>query len=423
MKHSTFIRHFQVVPIAFALLLAACQPPPGGPGGPGGPLPTQVSGGPQPTQAQPQPTQAGNNPQPTAVTQPTAVSAQPTTAATSNVDLTNLPLGDSKVTSSPTVGGIWPCHTDPNGGGSQVNGPWIKGDTYDFTAKAIVDGTVTWQSSLAISTQGDQRVITSNGLPNHPTGNYPVAANDDVAQYDRNPSSIQAQTYNITMPLNPTLAAEPTCAPGEVGILLTGAIIFNALDAPGRDAVAHESQDSCGGHPQNMGMYHYHSLTNCLTDNTSGLNNHSPLMGYIWDGFGLYGHHGEGGVTLASADLDECHGHTHQIAWEGQSVNMYHYHATWDFPYTVGCMRGNWTRPNIQSEDGGTQDGGGTQTGGGQGTGDQQGQPDLAAAAAKLGITEQALRDALGPPPPDFAAAAAKLGITEAALREALGVP
>ncbi|MDD5288368.1 MAG: hypothetical protein PHY28_04580 [Dehalococcoidales bacterium] len=49
---------------------------------------------------------------------------------------------------------------------------------------------------------------------------------------------------------------------------------------------------------------------------------------------------------------------------------------------------------------------------------------DYAAAAAKLGITEQQLRDALGADTQqslDIAAAANKLGITEEALREALG--
>ena len=50
--------------------------------------------------------------------------------------------------------------------------------------------------------------------------------------------------------------------------------------------------------------------------------------------------------------------------------------------------------------------------------------PDLAAAAEKLGITEQQLKDALGrPPQPDFAAAASKLGTSEEELKEALGVP
>jgi hypothetical protein len=51
---------------------------------------------------------------------------------------------------------------------------------------------------------------------------------------------------------------------------------------------------------------------------------------------------------------------------------------------------------------------------------------DLAAAAAKLGVTEQQLTAALGnlqPGIPDLAAAAQKLGVTETALREALGIP
>ncbi len=53
--------------------------------------------------------------------------------------------------------------------------------------------------------------------------------------------------------------------------------------------------------------------------------------------------------------------------------------------------------------------------------------PDFKAAATKLGITEQQLVSALGMPDrphgPNFAAAAQKLGVTEAALKAALGVP
>jgi len=57
--------------------------------------------------------------------------------------------------------------------------------------------------------------------------------------------------------------------------------------------------------------------------------------------------------------------------------------------------------------------------------GEQQEMPDLAAAAAELGITEEELEAALGDPSlgsPDFAAAATELGVTEEALMEALGV-
>lgn len=50
---------------------------------------------------------------------------------------------------------------------------------------------------------------------------------------------------------------------------------------------------------------------------------------------------------------------------------------------------------------------------------------DLAAAASKLGVTEQQLREALGDQtqgPTDMAATAAKLGVSEDSLREALGL-
>ena len=49
---------------------------------------------------------------------------------------------------------------------------------------------------------------------------------------------------------------------------------------------------------------------------------------------------------------------------------------------------------------------------------------DLAAAATKLGVTQQQLTDALGNTPQgalDLASDATKLGVTETALREALG--
>ena len=56
---------------------------------------------------------------------------------------------------------------------------------------------------------------------------------------------------------------------------------------------------------------------------------------------------------------------------------------------------------------------------------DGQGRPqiDFASAAAQLGVTEDALRAALGAPPPDFDTAAAQLGVTVDELIAALGIP
>jgi hypothetical protein len=257
------------------------------------------------------------------------------------LDRTRLPLGDGRVSTIPQTGNVFSCQTMfPPTGGAFQKGPWIKTDgSFDFTTKAIVDGAVSWSSSQSIQIANNFNVFTTNGLPNHLTGIFPIAPSDDAYQFDRNPNNIRAQsTIAWNFPLNPTFAARPFCLNGgPIGMTLTGAALFNALDATGSDAVAHEVQDNCQGHPEITGQYHYHSITDCLSDPG---NEHSSLMGYAFDGFGIFGVRGEGGKTLTNADLDECHGHTHIIEWNGDFVPMYHYHATYEYPYTLGCFRG-----------------------------------------------------------------------------------
>lgn len=124
---------------------------------------------------------------------------------------------------------------------------------------------------------------------------------------------------------------------GPIGVMLTGAQLFNALDALGRDAPAHELLDACNGHPDPSSTYHYHSLSKCMSDPGTG---HSHLLGYAADGFGIYGLRGENGATLTDAELDACHGHTHAIEWNGKTVVTYHYHFTNEYPYSLGCYKG-----------------------------------------------------------------------------------
>lgn len=52
------------------------------------------------------------------------------------------------------------------------------------------------------------------------------------------------------------------------------------------------------------------------------------------------GSSGKHGKLLANADLDACHGHTHRVKLDGKTVRIYHYHATLEYPYTVGCYAG-----------------------------------------------------------------------------------
>ena len=264
-------------------------------------------------------------------------------ALAASIDPARLPLGDGRISSEPRVGHVWPCRTEGFGTRREHGGPWIRGDgTFDFANKPYAEGDVKWPHDLRIELAGDKRVIVGNDLPNHGTGVFPKSPSDPTYQYSPNPHPILPQNVLFELPARPELAAQPSCVPmGPIGILFTGAFIFNALDANGQDAVAHEIQDKCQGHPERRGAYHYHNLTSCLKDEGTG---HSALMGYAFDGFGVYGKRGENGKPLTNEDLDACHGHTHVIDWDGKPAAMYHYHATAEYPYTVSCYRGTSER-------------------------------------------------------------------------------
>jgi len=227
------------------------------------------------------------------------------------------------------------------GGGAQQEGPWIHGSTWDYTRKLVVDGAVSWNdAAYAASLTGSTRKLTGNGLPvNNTTGVFPIQQSDDVYQYDRNPNSIKSQSIAYQLPAKPKKASSAQCIRGgQVGILDSGVALFHAVDAQGRDAAANEAQDSCDGHPQISGVYHYHALPRCL--NTGSKKAHSRRIGWAFDGFPIYGPRGAGGHYLLDSELDTCHGHTHTITVDGKEQVLYHYHATMEFPYTVGCFHG-----------------------------------------------------------------------------------
>jgi hypothetical protein len=240
-----------------------------------------------------------------------------------------------------------PCVTAFRGRGAQNAGSWIHGDTWDLTQKIAVQGRLMWpQATFRITTEGSGRVVTrildGNGLPvDTPTGTFPIAYDDPAFQIDRNPNAIAAQDILLTLPSNPEVAATPSCVPmGMIGVALNGVAIYNALDDAGRDAVAHEVQDLCNGHPQMQGQYHYHGPSPCLPNQTAK----ETLIGYALDGFGIYSTYDAQGRELTNAGLDECHGQTSEIVWDGSQVSMYHYVLTREYPYTLGCLRGTPAR-------------------------------------------------------------------------------
>jgi hypothetical protein len=255
-----------------------------------------------------------------------------------------IPLGDGYRSTSPKVGYVDSCITSfPGGGGAQVVGPWINtaAKTWDSLTKVHVHGAVGWPAaSYKVAVSGDKRVIRFNDLPiDHTTGIFPIRATDPAYQYDHNPNHIAAHHFDWKLPLHPKRARRASCTNGgPIGVLNDGVVFYNALDGEGRDAGAHEVLDACAGHPDQSDTYHHHDIPPCILDKVR--NGHTTLVGYALDGFGIYVQKSANGTLPTNTQLDACHGTTSRVMWDGKLTRMYHYVATLEYPYTVGCYRG-----------------------------------------------------------------------------------
>jgi len=295
-----------------------------------------------------------------ACTAPSKPTTKPTIWLTPSptIDPTALPLGDQKyVADAPRAGAIFTC--DPRmfqmtgGPGPVAVGAWVdrSAGTYDVTQKVWVGGEVEFpDASFAIAVDGDRRTIRGNGLPvAESTGVYPVGPSDPAYRYDPNPNPITRQDIAFAIPAQPTLASTVSCTYKEVGITIDGVELQGPLNSTGNDELAYNIQDSCSGGSQPGGRYHRHSLGDCVPR----IHERNALVGYALDGFGIFSPYDRDGNERTSADLDECHGTTSEIEWDGKRVTMYNYVLTRDYPYTVACFRGTPTRnafPSLPGE-------------------------------------------------------------------------
>jgi len=243
--------------------------------------------------------------------------------ATETAHLTNLPFGGPLVLkrdlgdTSPLLGHLWLCGLPSSGAGNSDASDWTNSNrTWDYTRKPQEDGNVNWISNFNVILDGSgNRIITGNTLPDHPTRVFPIDPASLAYQYDRNPNTIDTHQVSYTFPAIPQVATRSSCVTfGPSGIALSGSAIYHGASTLGNDTAAHEMLDRFGGHTDGTETYHYHymadDLENYIHAHTAG---HSGLMGYMMDGFGIYGPRGDEDEILTSADLDECHGHTHPV--------------------------------------------------------------------------------------------------------------
>lgn len=233
-------------------------------------------------------------------------------------------------------------------------------------------------SRVSITIEGDRRIITANGLPDHPIGAFP---NRD------NPHAVRAQNYRYTMPLHPTISAKPTPLPRQpFGIALNGVLFDpgtaeywqNDRDSGWRyDALGNAFSlglDTNNAHVQPNGAYHYHGLPTALLARLAAIRPGLVLVGWAADGFPIYaaspaedsrpsprtsyqlkpgdrptvdgqpgGRHDGSFVedfifVAGSGELDECSGRVGPTPEFPDGT--YHYVLTADFPFVPRAFRG-----------------------------------------------------------------------------------
>lgn len=185
-------------------------------------------------------------------------------------------------------------------------------------------------------------------------GGYVKITTDGCPGYDwtsqTTPNKARKINKQVYLPIEPKLAKNPIYvgiknkdgskntnpSKGPIGIAINGVSIYGNADAMNEDAFINEGKtfDQCGGHPQEMGEYHYHEEPpqGCVFKDTAG--QHSPLFGFMYDGIPIFGQLGDDGKY--PTDFDECGGHV------DKTYPFYHYHLPKGgaFPYVVSCLKG-----------------------------------------------------------------------------------
>ncbi|MDA8745510.1 YHYH protein [Rubripirellula amarantea] len=149
-------------------------------------------------------------------------------------------------------------------------------------------------NEVKIEIIGDDRVITSNGVPHHKTGEFPN---------NGNPNRISAQSHVYRVPANPKIADHTTPMHGEFGVAING-VPFDPGAGEFYDGEPGWQYEPLSGaidlgidvshaHVQPTGKYHYHGLPTGLIDSVKvEAGAHSPLVGWAADGFPIYAVYG-----------------------------------------------------------------------------------------------------------------------------------
>lgn len=172
---------------------------------------------------------------------------------------------------------------------------------------------------VTLSVSGGTVTATTDNQPDYLSNYFATtdACHEAYTGAIQNPNTLAAQAYAIPFPQMP--AGSPAQMRGAiVGLAVNGVAIFSNFAAPGDDIYQEaKTFDRCGGHPQNTGVYHYHSEPFAISDDDAN------LVGMLRDGVPLYGRRDADGTT--PSDLDNDGGHTGTTP--DSTTPVYHYHV------------------------------------------------------------------------------------------------
>ena len=137
--------------------------------------------------------------------------------------------------------------------------------------------------------------VHTSGIPHYTT----------IGPWANNPNDAtdQNKTFYITRSPREQTGTKTATRLGAIGTWIDGTAIFNWSDGRSfmnqglwnRIAIVFEgaSFDACDAHPPGNGQYHTHGTPTCLVDELGDDGSqHSPILGWSFDGFPIYGSYG-----------------------------------------------------------------------------------------------------------------------------------
>ena len=179
------------------------------------------------------------------------------------------------------------------------------------------DESVNTYSRYSWSSDGTNRLLSGNGIPNHEVGTFPN---------EQNPNQIKEQNVNKSFSLCPTLVSETGVAVGGPAGAIAYAINSVKFDpatggrcdddgecsmAQGQgnwniEALGHDTfdfgDDMNHAHVQPTGEYHYHGMPELLID-FLGDKEGMILVGWASDGFPVYARNGYAEANNSTSEI------------------------------------------------------------------------------------------------------------------------